>query len=123
MQIGIEFGAVIQYGDQSAVAASELIGRQAAISHIVTVMSADRIVTLTGPGGIGKTVLASEVARRLQPTIDRPRCLPRSCSSPAVLSGGSDGSAIIFVFEICLACSCGAAWVSSQPFGAKRGGL
>jgi non-specific serine/threonine protein kinase len=51
-------------------AASELIGRQAAISHIVTLMSAYRIVTLTGPGGIGKTVLASEVARRLQPTID-----------------------------------------------------
>lgn len=51
-------------------AASELIGRQAAISHIATLMSAYRVVTLTGPGGIGKTVLASEVARRLQPSID-----------------------------------------------------
>ncbi|TAX43825.1 LuxR family transcriptional regulator [Rhizobium leguminosarum] len=51
-------------------AASELIGREAAVSHIVTLMSAYRIVTLTGPGGIGKTVLASEVARRLQPTIN-----------------------------------------------------
>ncbi|PZM14914.1 ATP-binding protein [Rhizobium tubonense] len=50
-------------------AASELIGRQAAVSHIMTLLSAYRIVTLTGPGGIGKTVLASEVARRLQPTI------------------------------------------------------
>ncbi|MBX5193507.1 AAA family ATPase [Rhizobium sp. NZLR3b] len=51
-------------------AASELIGRQASVSHIVTLMSAYRVVTLTGPGGIGKTVLASEVARRLQSSID-----------------------------------------------------
>jgi len=51
-------------------AASELIGRQASISQIITLMSAYRVVTLTGPGGIGKTVLASEVARRLQPSID-----------------------------------------------------
>ncbi len=51
-------------------AASELIGRQSSISQIITLMSAYRVVTLTGPGGIGKTVLASEVARRLQPSID-----------------------------------------------------
>ncbi|KRB55336.1 LuxR family transcriptional regulator [Rhizobium sp. Root708] len=51
-------------------AASELIGRQASILQIITLMSAYRVVTLTGPGGIGKTVLASEVARRLQPSID-----------------------------------------------------
>ncbi len=50
-------------------AASELIGRQASVSQIHTLMSAYRVVTLTGPGGIGKTVLASEVARHLQQSI------------------------------------------------------
>jgi predicted ATPase/DNA-binding winged helix-turn-helix (wHTH) protein len=51
------------------VAASALIGREAAVQHLGNLLSAYRVVTLTGPGGIGKTVLAAEVARRLFPTI------------------------------------------------------
>jgi non-specific serine/threonine protein kinase len=50
------------------VAASALIGRESAMEQLCDLVSAYRLVTLTGPGGIGKTVLASEVARRLFPT-------------------------------------------------------
>jgi predicted ATPase/DNA-binding winged helix-turn-helix (wHTH) protein len=49
------------------VAASALVGRETAVLHLCDLVSAYRAVTLTGPGGIGKTVLASEVARRLFP--------------------------------------------------------
>jgi non-specific serine/threonine protein kinase len=52
------------------VAASALIGRETAVQHLCDLLSAYRAVTLTGPGGIGKTVLASEVARRLFPTLE-----------------------------------------------------
>ncbi|MBV8651003.1 MAG: LuxR family transcriptional regulator, partial [Alphaproteobacteria bacterium] len=51
------------------VAASALVGREAAVQHLCDLLSAYRAVTLTGPGGIGKTVLAAEVARRLFPKI------------------------------------------------------
>jgi predicted ATPase/DNA-binding winged helix-turn-helix (wHTH) protein len=50
------------------VAASDLIGRSAAVQHLRDLLSAYRAVTLTGPGGIGKTALALEVARSLLPT-------------------------------------------------------
>lgn len=52
------------------VAASALVGRETAVQHLRDLVSAYRVVTLTGPGGIGKTVLASEVARRLLPTAE-----------------------------------------------------
>ena len=46
--------------------ASELIGRAAAVRQLRELLSAYRVVTLTGPGGIGKSVLALEVARDLR---------------------------------------------------------
>src|ERR1700682_3139919 len=46
-------------------AASELVGRTNAVQHLRGLLSAYRVVTLTGPGGIGKTRLALEVARGL----------------------------------------------------------
>jgi len=52
------------------VAASALIGRETAVEQLRDLLSAYRVVTLTGPGGIGKTVLAAEVARRLFPTLE-----------------------------------------------------
>jgi non-specific serine/threonine protein kinase len=52
------------------VAASALIGREAAVKQLQELLSAYRVVTLAGTGGIGKTVLASEVARRIFPKIE-----------------------------------------------------
>jgi predicted ATPase/DNA-binding winged helix-turn-helix (wHTH) protein len=46
-------------------AASQLVGRTIAVQHLRDLLSAYRVVTLTGPGGIGKTRLALEVARGL----------------------------------------------------------
>jgi predicted ATPase/DNA-binding winged helix-turn-helix (wHTH) protein len=52
------------------IASSNLIGRDAALRHVRDLISAYRVVTLTGPGGIGKTRLALEVARTLLPSFD-----------------------------------------------------
>jgi predicted ATPase/DNA-binding winged helix-turn-helix (wHTH) protein len=46
-------------------ATSSLIGRAAIVPHLQGLLSAYRVVTLTGPGGIGKTALALDVARSL----------------------------------------------------------
>ena len=51
-------------------AASELVGRTNAVQHLRGLLSAYRVVTLTGPGGIGKTRLACEVARGLFPSFE-----------------------------------------------------
>ncbi|MGA8758372.1 MAG: winged helix-turn-helix domain-containing protein [Stellaceae bacterium] len=47
-------------------AIAPLIGRFAALQTLQALLSAYRVVTLTGPGGIGKTVLALELARRVR---------------------------------------------------------
>src|SRR5258706_4107151 len=49
-------------------AASDLVGRTIAVQHLRGLLSAYRVVTLTGSGGIGKTRLALEVARGLFPS-------------------------------------------------------
>src|SRR5712672_414174 len=46
---------------------SELIGRDAELDQILDLTTSDRLVTLTGTGGIGKTRLGFEAARRLLP--------------------------------------------------------
>jgi predicted ATPase/DNA-binding winged helix-turn-helix (wHTH) protein len=51
------------------VAIERLTGRAAALQDVRKLLSASRTVTLTGPGGIGKTALALEVARSVVPTI------------------------------------------------------
>src|SRR5882762_8355686 len=48
-------------------AASEVIGRSTAVRQLQEFFSTYRALTLTGPGGIGKTTLALEVARSLFP--------------------------------------------------------
>lgn len=56
-------------------ATSDLIGRDHVVRHIQDLVSAYRVVTLTGPGGIGKTRLALDVARLLLPAFDGDVCL------------------------------------------------
>jgi predicted ATPase/DNA-binding winged helix-turn-helix (wHTH) protein len=56
-------------------ATSELVGRANAVQHLRGLLSAYRVVTLTGPGGIGKTKLALEVARSLFPAFHGDRWL------------------------------------------------
>jgi predicted ATPase/DNA-binding winged helix-turn-helix (wHTH) protein len=46
-------------------AASGVIGRTGAVRHLQESLSSYRAITLTGPGGIGKTTLALQVARSL----------------------------------------------------------
>src|ERR1700730_16273810 len=46
---------------------SELIGREVEFEGVLGLAAAHRLVTLTGAGGIGKTRLGLEVARRLLP--------------------------------------------------------
>jgi predicted ATPase/DNA-binding winged helix-turn-helix (wHTH) protein len=48
-------------------AVSELIGRQAELRDVIDLVSAHRLVTLIGAGGIGKTRLGLEAARHLVP--------------------------------------------------------
>ena len=45
--------------------ATRLVGRSAAVQRLRDLLSAYRVVTLTGPGGIGKTSLALQVARHV----------------------------------------------------------
>ena len=49
---------------------NDLVGRNASFVYLQQACSAYRMVTLTGPGGIGKTALAIELARRLLPEFD-----------------------------------------------------
>ena len=46
---------------------TELIGREQELADVLTLLAANRFVSLTGPGGIGKTRLALAAARQLLP--------------------------------------------------------
>jgi predicted ATPase/DNA-binding winged helix-turn-helix (wHTH) protein len=50
--------------------ASDIVGRESHLSDVAALVTANRLVTFVGAGGIGKTRLAIELARRLGPTFD-----------------------------------------------------
>ena len=74
--------------------ASDLIGRDAAVHQLLDLLSAYRVVTLTGPGGIGKTSLTLEVARNLLPGFDGDGALVDLAvlSDPALVPSAVAGS-------------------------------
>jgi predicted ATPase/DNA-binding SARP family transcriptional activator len=48
---------------------SSLVGREGDLDDLVDIVAGRPLVTLTGPGGVGKTRLAREVAERLAPAL------------------------------------------------------
>src|SRR6202051_5039671 len=74
-------------------ATSELVGRTNAVQQLRGLLSAYRVVTLTGPGGIGKTRLAFEVARGLFPSFQGDRFLVElvSLSDPGLVPSAVAG--------------------------------
>ncbi|MEV0297714.1 AAA family ATPase [Nocardia sp. NPDC050710] len=57
-------------GSALPAAGGEFVGRQAELRRLERLLSAveNRLITLTGPGGIGKTTLAAEAVRRYRPS-------------------------------------------------------
>jgi len=55
-----------------ATSLTSFIGRAREIADLTALLAGVRLVTLTGPGGIGKTRLAREVVRRAQEDLERP---------------------------------------------------
>ncbi|MEU7899023.1 BTAD domain-containing putative transcriptional regulator [Nonomuraea sp. NPDC049152] len=53
-------------GQRLPLPLTELIGREDAVAEVRSLLDAGRLVTLTGPGGVGKTRLAMETAGRLE---------------------------------------------------------
>lgn len=62
-----------------------VLGREGDVASLTECLRASRLVTLTGPGGVGKTTLALEVARSVEPAVGQEVRLVRL----AGLEGGS----------------------------------
>ena len=45
---------------------TRFVGREHVVAEVMSLLEMNRLVTLTGPGGVGKTRLALEVASHLQ---------------------------------------------------------
>jgi predicted ATPase/DNA-binding SARP family transcriptional activator len=62
----LEFGGLTAGRSTLPAPAAELIGREEEIETVLGLLTDLRLVTLTGPGGVGKTRLALEAGRRLE---------------------------------------------------------
>jgi hypothetical protein len=72
-------------------ALASFIGRAGALGEVAGLLGEYRLVTVTGPGGVGKTRLAGEVARRVAGRFADGAWLaelapPPSCTSASVRS-------------------------------------
>jgi predicted ATPase len=70
-----------------------LIGREIAVRRLLVLLSAYHVVTLTGPGGIGKSALALHVARRFLASFDGDGWLVElaSLSDPSLVPSAAAG--------------------------------
>jgi predicted ATPase/DNA-binding winged helix-turn-helix (wHTH) protein len=71
--LGGQAAVIEQVSDASAPGnlcepASDIVGREAHLKDLSAMIAANRLVTLVGAGGIGKTRLALELARRMLPS-------------------------------------------------------
>jgi predicted ATPase/DNA-binding winged helix-turn-helix (wHTH) protein len=104
---------------------SELIGRDHSMREILNLFAANRLVTLTGAGGIGKTRLALAVARELLPqfadgvwlaelgSVSDPNLVPAAVTvvaglefgtgpvSPKQAAGALSGKGLLLVLDNC----------------------
>lgn len=78
--------------------ATAFVGRGQELDQIIDAMSASRLVTLTGPGGIGKSRLAVEAARRVGDQFTDGVCLVE-------LSGLSDARLLPHTVAVALGCT------------------
>ncbi|MEU4403618.1 BTAD domain-containing putative transcriptional regulator [Streptosporangium sp. NPDC023963] len=76
-------------GGNLPVPLTGLIGREEAVAGIRALVEAERLVTLTGPGGVGKTRLAIEIARHLTGTE-----APPSGAAPFPSAGASSSDGV-----------------------------
>ncbi|HEX2805822.1 MAG TPA: BTAD domain-containing putative transcriptional regulator [Kineosporiaceae bacterium] len=60
-------GAAAAHRGNLTAPLTSFVGRDGDVARLVDLLQHDRLVTLVGPGGAGKTRLASEVGRRLAP--------------------------------------------------------
>ncbi|WP_244645749.1 ATP-binding protein [Bradyrhizobium campsiandrae] len=74
-------------------ASFDLIGRTAAIAHLWRLLRVHRVLSLIGPGGIGKTALALEAARTPPPGFEADRLLVElaSLSDPKLVCSAIAG--------------------------------
>ncbi|MBV9647290.1 MAG: helix-turn-helix domain-containing protein [Candidatus Eremiobacteraeota bacterium] len=80
------------FGTQIPRSLRHLVGREREIAQIVTILPESRMVTLVGPGGIGKTSVALETAHRLHEAKTFEAAV--LCDLSVLTDGGAVASAI-----------------------------